>query len=339
MSSDGSGHDIIVIGGSAGGVEALKTIVAGLSPDLPAAVFAVIHVSAHSPKLLDAILNREGGIPCSYATDGESIRMGHMYLAQPARHLLLEDSRMRVVLGPKENRAIPAIDPLFRSAAVAFGPRVVGVILGGYLNDGAAGLMAIKDRSGKAVVQRPDDTPYPNMPISALRHVAADKLVRLDEISPVLVQFARDPIHGEVPPVTEMLNSEIKMATQIGLDPEQLGKIARRSMHDCPACGSVLFELMDERMLRFRCLTGHAYTAEALGVEQAERADHSLWAVLNLLEQGIFLRRRLAEKVSVDAENRLSRLEEEIREAQRSVEMVRSLIRQVDAIKSMGEDS
>ena len=217
--------------------------------------------------------------------------------------------------------------------------RVVGVILGGYLNDGAAGLLAIKDRNGKAVVQHPDNTPYPNMPMSALRHVAADKIVTLKEIPSILVQFARDPIHEEGPPVTEMLNVEMEMATQIGFDPERLGKIARRSIYDCPVCGSALFELMDERMLRFRCLTGHAYTAEALGVEQAEHVDDSLWVVLNLLEQGILLRRRLAEKDSVDNENRLSRLEEEVRGAQRGAEMVRSLIGQMDGIKSMGEDS
>jgi two-component system chemotaxis response regulator CheB len=157
-------RDIIVIGASAGGVEAFRALAAALPPDLPAAVFVVIHTSAESPGLLPQLINREGGLPAIEAENGAPVLPGRIYVARPDHHLTLDDGRLRVWAGPSENRHRPAIDPLFRSAAYNYGPRVIGVVLTGYLDDGAAGLGVIKERGGIAVVQDPDDALVPSMP-------------------------------------------------------------------------------------------------------------------------------------------------------------------------------
>jgi two-component system chemotaxis response regulator CheB len=187
-------HDIIVIGGSAGGVEALKHLVQGLPADLPAAVFVVIYTAPAANARVPWILRRKGSIPATEAWDGEPIRGGHSYVAAPDRHLTIEDGTLRVVHGPKENRHRPAIDPLFRSSAHVYGLRVVGVGLSGLLNDGTAGLLAVKQAGGLAIVQEPDDALFPAMPRSALGHVEADHVLLVAEIGPVLADLARDPV-------------------------------------------------------------------------------------------------------------------------------------------------
>src|SRR5437588_6269412 len=165
------GHDVIVIGASAGGVEALMALTGTLPRDLPAAVFVVLHIPAQSPSLLPSILSRVGSLKVVHATDGAKIEHGCIYVAPPDHHILLERGKVRVVRGPKENRHRPAVDPLFRSAALAYGPRVVGVILTGSLDDGTAGLLAVKRRGGIAVVQDPNEALYSSMPLNALTHV------------------------------------------------------------------------------------------------------------------------------------------------------------------------
>ena len=183
-----AGHDIIVIGGSAGGLEAMNAIVGGLPADLPAAVFVVLHTSPHSPGLLPEILNHRGPLPAAHARDGEPVTPGRIYVAPPDHHLLLEAGRVRVTRGPKENRFRPAVDPLFRSAALAYGPRVVGVVLSGWLDDGAAGLWAVKVRGGVAVVQDPDEAFARSMPESAMRQTRVDYRLRVADIAPTLAQ-------------------------------------------------------------------------------------------------------------------------------------------------------
>src|SRR3712207_5936621 len=152
-----AGHNIIVVGASAGGMEALQALVAGLPDDLPAAVCVVWHLPAHAEGVLPAVLDRAGPLPAAHARDGEPIERSRIYVAPPDRHLVLERGHMRLTRGPKENHFRPAVDPLFRASAVAYGPRVIGVVLSGLLNDGTAGLWTIKDRGGLAVVQEPDE--------------------------------------------------------------------------------------------------------------------------------------------------------------------------------------
>src|SRR5690349_180578 len=187
------GHDIIVTRASAGGVEALRAVVAVLPADLPAAVFVVLHIPAQSPSMMPSILSRAGPLPAAHPTDGEPIRPGHIYVAPPDCHLLIDHERVRGVRGPRENRTRPAVDPLFRTAARAYGPRVVAVVLTGTLDDGTAGLQAVKQRGGLAVVQDPRDAMYAGMPRSALQHTPVDYVVPLSEIGPLISRLVREP--------------------------------------------------------------------------------------------------------------------------------------------------
>src|SRR5262245_65623483 len=172
-------HDIIVIGASAGGLEALRTLMSGMGPDLPAPLFVVVPIPPDSRSVLPTILSRGGILPATHAIDGEAIRHGCVYIAPPDHHLVLERGYIRVTRGPKENRFRPSVDVLFRSAAYAYGPRVIGVILTGALDDGTAGLWSVKDRGGLAVVQDPTEALHASMPGSALRHVRVDACLRL----------------------------------------------------------------------------------------------------------------------------------------------------------------
>jgi two-component system, chemotaxis family, protein-glutamate methylesterase/glutaminase len=193
-------RDIVVLGASAGGVEALSTVLRALPEDLSAALFVVVHTSAESPGVLAQILGRQAKLPVDEASDGEPIRHARVYVARPDRHLMLEERRVRVVRGPKQNRHRPALDPLFRSAAVAFGPRVIGVVLTGNLDDGTAGLRAIKDRGGLAFVQDPREARFPGMPQSALRHVEVDRVLALAAIAGALQATVQEPLEMVQPP-------------------------------------------------------------------------------------------------------------------------------------------
>src|SRR5713226_9568821 len=191
------GHDIIVVGASAGGVEALVKLVGQLPVRLPASLFLVLHIPPHSPSLLPGILSRSGPLAASHPEDGEEIRQGHIYLAPPDYHMLIEQGRIKLSHGPKENRHRPAIDPLFRSAAYSYGPCVVGVILTGALDDGRAGLMAIKRCGGVAVIQEPADALYHGMPTSAWEHVQVDCCLQLAKIGAALVRLANQQTEEE----------------------------------------------------------------------------------------------------------------------------------------------
>lgn len=187
-------NDIVVIGASAGGLEGLCQLVHNLPADLPAAIFVVVHLSAKYPSWLPHILQKCGNLPAVHAVDGAPIEFGRIYVAPPDRHLLVKSEYMRVVLGPKENRFRPAIDPLFRTAAVAYGKRVVGIVLSGALNDGTAGLFEIKEQGGVAIVQEPLEALFPSMPQSAIQHIAVDHILPVADIARVLVDLAYEPV-------------------------------------------------------------------------------------------------------------------------------------------------
>src|SRR6266567_3004073 len=206
------GHDIIVVGASAGGVEALVTLARSLKRNLQAAVFVVLHIPAQSPSLLPEILSRAGPLKAVQATDDMQIEQGHIYVAPPDHHMLMELGKVCVVRGPKENRHRPAIDPLFRSAALSYGPRVVGIILTGSLDDGTAGLLAVKRRGGIAIVQDPDEAFYSSMPLSALENVEVDYTLPLASIGPLLGELAKEPTQEEGGyPVSEDMEEETKL--------------------------------------------------------------------------------------------------------------------------------
>lgn len=290
------GHDIIVVGASAGGVEALIALARDLPRDLPAAVFVVLHVPAHGMSVLPSILSRSGPLPAAHARDGEAIEAGRIYVAPPDHHLLIKPGQVRVMRGPSENGHRPAIDPMFRTAARAYGRRVIGVILTGTLDDGTSGLQVVQMRGGIAVVQNPDDALYSGMPQSAVENVAVDHILPLSEIAPMLAALARELAETEDTPMPDNLEMEGDI---IEMDEAAMLKIERPGVpsgFSCPACGGVLLELKDENMVRFRCRTGHAYSPGSLLAEQSDALEEALWTALRALEESAVLSFRLAER-------------------------------------------
>jgi two-component system chemotaxis response regulator CheB len=289
-----AGHNMNTIGVSADGLDALKTIVSNLPADFPAAVFIVRHIGAGARKLLADILSRSGPLRAVYPEDHDPIQPGRIYVAPPDHHLSLEDGCVRVTHGPKENRHRPSVDVLFRSAALAYGAKVVGVVLTGNLNDGTAGLLAIKKCGGVAVVQDPAEAPCPSMPRSAVERVSVDHCLPVSGIAPLLSTLSLDPANEDCPASSEM-ETEIKIATGEITAPEAIEKFGKPSEFTCPQCKGVLWELNDKDLLRFRCRAGHAYLAEGLCEEQAEVEEDMLWEAFRALEEGAALARRIAE--------------------------------------------
>ena len=323
-----AGHDIIVVGASAGGVEALSTLVRDLPPDLPAAVFVVLHIPAQSTSMLPSILQRAGALPVVQATDGIAIRQGCIYVAPPDHHLLVERGFVRVVRGPRENRHRPAVDPLFRTAARAYGPRVAGVVLTGALDDGTAGLQAIKTRGGVAIVQDPVDAFFPGMPQSAMENVEVDHCLPLSGIAPLLVRLAREPADDEgAYPVPEEMDFEARIAE---MDPAALWGEKRPgvpSIFSCPECKGVLYEMHDGELLRFRCQVGHAYSPKSMLVEQSETLEAALWVALNTLEENANLVRRLAKQSRERNHGHVAaRFEEKVRDAEQRAAVIREVL-------------
>jgi two-component system chemotaxis response regulator CheB len=286
--------DIVVIGGSAGGVEALMQICAGLSADLPAALFVVQHISPTSKSVLPELLSKVGPLLARHPVDGEPIRPGQIVVAPPDFHLLLQDGHVALRRGPQENRTRPAIDPLFRSAAVAYGPRVIGVVLTGLLDDGAAGLTAIKRCGGICVVQDPDDAQWPDMPRRALEHDHIDHVARLADMAGLLDRLCREPA-GPKLPVPRSLEIEGQIAAQ-EFDSEGGLTLGQPSRLSCPLCGGVLNEVSEVGTARFRCQTGHAFTSEGLAVAQGEELERALESAARTQRDRLTLCRRMEEQ-------------------------------------------
>lgn len=289
------GHEIIVIGASAGGVETLINLVRDIPKDIPASLFVVLHFPAHATSVLPDILTRKGILPASHPRDREPIVHGHIYIAPPDCHMLVRHGQVRVVAGPRENGHRPAIDPLFRSAARTYGASVVGVVLSGALDDGTAGLVAIKAHGGKVVVQDPADALYSSMPQSALRHVSADYVLPLSEIGNILTQLACEEVPQGETSVPRELDVETEM-TEFTLGTLHASlRPGKPAGFVCPECGGVLWEIMDQGMLRFRCRVGHVWSADSLLAEQNDSMEEALWTALRALEESAALSERLAD--------------------------------------------
>ena len=268
-------RDIIVIGTSAGGLDALRRLTASLPANLPASVFVVQHCAPSGQSLLAHILTRSGPLHAKNPMNHERIMPGAVYVAPPDRHMLIQDGHVCTSQGPKENRVRPSIDALFRSAARAYGARVIGVVLTGMLDDGTAGLMSIKQQGGLAVVQAPSDAAYPSMPQSALRYVKADYCLPLSEIATKLVQLAVDPVEAQAKPSIR-LETEYRISLGDTEAMEQVATVGKLSPFTCPDCQSVLWELRDKDFIRFRCRMGHAHSAHSLLATQDEIIENIL---------------------------------------------------------------
>lgn len=292
-------HDTIVIGASAGGVQALSTVISGLPEDLPAAVFVVLHVSRDSAGFLPTILRRAARLPVAHAVDNEAIRPGRVYVARPDQHLLIETEQVRVVHGPKENLHRPSIDTLFRSAARWAGPRTIGVVLTGARDDGAVGMRAIKQRGGITIVQDPHEAAFPSMPISVMREIKVDYSLPLGEIAPLLDKLSRQIVGGGRYPVTEHVEIETRISQQDMESDELISsveKIGQVSKLTCPDCHGALWEIRDEEILRFRCHVGHAFSADSLSDGQGQMIEIALWSAARALEEQMILAKRIIER-------------------------------------------
>jgi two-component system, chemotaxis family, protein-glutamate methylesterase/glutaminase len=325
-------RDIVVIGGSAGALEALSAIVSKLPHDFAATVFVVIHTSPTRESFLPAILRRAGRIDTEQPRDKQPIERGRIYVAQPDRHMLLEDGHIRIVHGPKENRSRPAIDPLFRSAALYYGSRAIGVVLSGSLDDGTAGLRAIKKSGGITVVQDPLDAIYRSMPESAIYNNDVDHIVKADEIAMLLRQLIQEEIRVEG--ATAEMEHDLKKEDQIVKQKlesnemiEAANELGNLSIFTCPECHGSLWELKDNELLRYRCHVGHAFSIDSLDAEQAEKVEAGLWSAMRALEERGALSRRLAKQSRERGRDPLAqRFEERAKEADEHVENIRQML-------------
>jgi len=290
-----SNHDMMIIGTSAGGLEASLAIISRLPAAFPAALFIVTHMSPEAPSLLPEILSQRGRLPAVHVAEGMPIEPGRIYCATPDHHLLIEPGHIHSLRGMKENGFRPAIDATMRTAARAYGPRVVGVILTGMLDDGTAGLLAVKRRGGYAIVQDPDEALYPNMPRTARRYVAVDAVLRLADIAAKLVQLAHTPVSApkEIP-VNDTTDQEANITELDQKALDEADSLGTPAPFSCPDCGGVLMEFYDDDLLRFRCQIGHAYSPESLVARQNDQLDVSLWAAYRAVDERATLLRRLA---------------------------------------------
>jgi len=295
---------IFVIGASHSGLQALCGLVARLPANFPAPVFIVQHTAREGRSRLPELLSKAGPLPASHPRAGESIRPGHIYVAPPDHHMLVRPKYVWLSRGPRENQIRAAVDPLFRSAALAYGAAVVGVVLTGYLDDGTAGAVSVKARGGTVVVQDPTEATAPSMPTSALAHVPeVDHCGKVEEIAALLVQLANDdpptvsPLEARTLLEIEDRCAEGKMTP---VDWQVLASAGRLTSLSCPECHGPLCELPEKTMLRFRCHCGHAYSAQSLTIAKSEEADVTRSALRAVLTEEALL----AERVLADASYR-----------------------------------
>ena len=339
-------HHVITIGTSAGGIQALKTILQQLPPNFPASIHIVQHLSNEAPSNLTAVLAKASQLPIAFAKDGESIEPGCIYLAPPDFHLILELGRIKVIRGPRENRMRPAIDPLFRTAAVAYRSYATGIILTGMLDDGTAGLQAIKACGGMAIVQDPNDAEYSSMPESAIANVEADWIVPVSDIPDLLIERVK-----QIPPIVKEIPLDLQLEAPITLkaitEPPTMKQIGEPVAHSCPSCGGPLWQLGEGdkvnankySLLRYRCHVGHAFTSRTLIEEQSEATEKALWIALRTLEERGRLLKNMSARYAKNGSTALAKIHQE-----RSVEalehsaLIRDLIHSIRTISEFSTE-
>ena len=305
--SDGLGYDVVVIGASAGGVEALLKLVATLPPAMPAAIFIVLHLPPSPTSRLPQLLTRAGPLPACYPLHGQAIEPGRIYIAPPDMHMTLDATGIRVLRGPMENGHRPAVDPLFRTAARFFRERVIGVVLTGALDCGTAGLQAVQAFGGMTVVQDPEDAFCADMPRSALRHLHADHVLPLAEIPALLAQLV-----AMTPTPARAVRD---------LDAEIVDKSLPTSIV-CPSCGGAMTESEVGGLLQFRCHVGHAFSLEGMASEQAHALEAALWAATRALQESEDLARRMALRAGGDMAQRFIAKAESMRQHSQQIERI-----------------
>ncbi len=323
-----AGQDIIVIGGSTGALEALSRLVRELPEDLAAAVFVVLHLTDCDTGALPRALRRAGPLTAVHPRDGEAIQPGHIYVAPPGRHLVIRKGYVRLGLGPRENGHRPAIDPLFRTAATAYGRRVVAVVLSGCTDDGIAGLMAVKQQGGTIVAQNPREALYPMLPSMAIENVQADHVLPVGEIPALLHQLAGEatgteapfaqPSNGEAPPDVAEMDGMLPMRREMPGAP---------SAFACPECGSTLWEQHEAEFVRYICHAGHVFSLHTLASQQSQLLENAFWNIIRALEQAEGLRHYMAARARQRGDKvQAARYEESALEVRREMERIRDTL-------------
>ena len=269
-------RDIIVVGASAGGVGALQRLCAGLPEDLPAAIFVVQHLSPSARSVLPHLLDKMGPLRALSPVDRQEIERGRIYVAAPDQHLLLRPGRILMRRGPHENRTRPAINALFRSAAIHYGSRTIGAVLTGLLDDGTDGLLAIKATGGVSIVQDPADAEWPSMPRNALKRDHVDHVVPLDQLPALLMQLVHEEVAASIPIPREYLIEDRIAAQEFAVAEPEIVAPGDPSHLSCPDCGGVLNCIVSDGEVRFRCQVGHAFTPLGLAAAQCDELERAL---------------------------------------------------------------
>ena len=286
-------RDILAIGASAGGVEALLRLARTFPPDLPASVLVTLHLSSQFRSSFDEVLTRAGPLTAGFAVDGERLRKGRIYIAPPDRHLLIDGERIALGVGPRENNSRPAIDPMLRSAALCCCNRTIGVVLTGTLGDGASGLWAVKQCGGSAVVQDPRAAAFPEMPQTALELAQPDHVVDLEHMPALLDSLVRQPA-GEPTAAPSGMAFEVRVAKgEGGYAMKEMDQLGTRSVLSCPDCHGVMWEVNDGELARYRCHVGHTYTADLMSLALNENLRRALASAQRALEERVALAGKL----------------------------------------------
>jgi two-component system, chemotaxis family, protein-glutamate methylesterase/glutaminase len=297
VTSDNGTFGVVAVGASAGGVEALIQFASNLRRELPYAFLVVLHMPPNAPSVLARIVDRAGRLPAVTAVDGARLQAGMIHVAVPDQHLLVDDHHIALSEGPTENGHRPAINALFRSVALAYGPRAIGVLLSGVLDDGVLGSAAIRSRGGTTIAQSPADALFASMPLNALEAGVIDHEVPAAEMGGVLTQLAaREFEEREMEPDKRMeLENRIAMSGRFSaeIDAEVLGP---PSGYTCPDCNGSLVAVSDGN---YRCRVGHAWTADALLSARDEEVEGALWVAVRSLQEKAALSRRLAKRTGV----------------------------------------
>jgi two-component system, chemotaxis family, protein-glutamate methylesterase/glutaminase len=319
-------RDIIVIAASRGALPVLKKLVSNLAPDLAATVCIVMHIGRHR-SILPELLSQWGPLEATHPSNGETVERGRIYVAPPDRHMVLRDGTLRLLDTATENFARPAADPLFRSAAAEYRSRAVGVVLSGDLDDGAAGLAAIRARGGYAVVQDPDDCEAPSMPRSAIAAAGSDAITTRDGLPQVLHDAVMGAEWSKEHDMTNLheLEREARIAEGGLAAPHELDQIGERSALTCPSCNGALWRMRDDRPLRYRCHTGHAFSALSLEEASAQETDRAIWGAIRAMrERMIFSRERQQWALRVGDETEVALEQARIEESEKLAELLRA---------------
>ncbi|MBV8509694.1 MAG: chemotaxis protein CheB [Xanthobacteraceae bacterium] len=325
-------RNIVAIGASAGGVEALRLLASKLPRDLQACVLIVIHLPTQFRSELDMILSEVGPLPATFAREGETLKNGHIFIAPAGFHLLVQDDQLRLGIGQRENNARPAIDPLFRSVALCCGPRAIGVVLTGTLGDGASGLLALKQCGAITVVQEPRDARFAEMPATAMARSNPQHVVTLAALPGLLAELVHEPA-GAPTAVPNTIKYEVEVAKSGQASMSNLDRIGRRSVLACPDCHGVMWEIDEGDLVRYRCHVGHAYTAELMSLALDENLTRALGSALRALDERIALAGRMSRQADESNRPHLAQSwSQKAQEFQREADVIRAAISRVDEL-------